>query len=380
MPPPASPVHPRLAGALVLLLAAVLLAGTACGRDRSRYLTATAERADLEATVSATGTLNPVRMIEVGTQTSGRIESIDVDFNSRVTKGQRVAKIDPANALVRVQKAQAGLQTARAQVERAQADLELKSEQLRRQKALHGQAVASDDRLDNAETVHRQARAQLAVDRAALERAEAELRDAEVNLGYTDIVSPVDGIVLKRSVNVGQTVAASFQTPTLFLIAENLTQMQVNADVSESDIGLVEAGQLARFRVDAYPERVFEGTVREVRNSPLSVQNVVTYDVVIDVSNEDLALRPGMTATVSLATASKEDVLTVPLRALRFRPDDLAVPRVAKGRALLWVPGENGRPESREVELGMRDDRAIEVRGGGVEAGDDVIVGYRRGL
>lgn len=356
----------------------MLLLVLGCGRDRSRFVTVTAERGSIEATVSATGTLNPVRMIEVGTQTSGRIEMIDVDFNSRVTKGQRVAKIDPANALIRVQKTKAGVLTAQAQVERAQADLELKAERLRRQRALHGQAVASKDRLDDAETVHRQAMAQLAVDRATLQRAQAELRDAEVNLGYTDIVSPVDGIVLKRSVNVGQTVAASFQTPTLFLIAENLTQMQVNTDVSESDIGLVEAGQAARFRVDAYPERSFEATVREVRNSPLSVQNVVTYDVVLDVRNEDLALRPGMTATVTLATADTQDVLTVPLRALRFRPDDVAIPGVAAGRALLWVPGADG-PESVEVELGMRDDRAIEVRGGELSAGDEVIVGYRRG-
>jgi len=189
----------------------------------------------------------------------------------------------------------------------------------------------------------------------------------------------VDGVVLKRSVNVGQTVAASFQTPTLFLIAEDLTKMQVNADVSESDIGMVHADQTVRFRVDAYPDRIFEGRVREVRNSPMSVQNVVTYDVVIDVANEDLVLRPGMTATVTLATATRSDILTVPLRALRFRPRKVAIPSPSgPGLATIWIQNGGQEPEAVQVETGLRDDSAIEVSSDRIADGDEIIIGYRR--
>jgi HlyD family secretion protein len=375
-------------GRPLLVAALTLLAGLfGCGREDAELLTAPVVRGALEATVTATGTLNPVHMVEVGTQTSGRIESIDVDYNSPVRQGQRVAKIDPANATIRVQKARAAVLSAQASVERADADLVLRREQLRRQSSLHEEALVTRDKLDLAEAAHAQSLAERSMRNASLVQARAELEDAEVNLGYTDIVSPVDGIVLSKNVNVGQTVAASFQTPTLFVIAQDLTQMQLNADVSESDIGRVREEQRVRFNVDAFPDRLFEGEVRQVRNSPTSVQNVVTYDVVIDVDNQDLALRPGMTATVTLVTGTRLDVLKLPLRALRFRPKPVGgrektakkVPdSSAPERVRVWRPGADGEPTPAWIETGLRNDEHVEVVGGDVSEGDEVVVGYRR--
>ncbi len=227
-----------------------------------------------------------------------------------------------------------------------------------------------------------QARADLALQQAEVQQAEAQLEEARVNLSYTDIVSPVDGVVVSRSVDVGQTVAASFQTPTLFLIAEDLTKMQVNTNVSESDIGVVREGQTSTFTVDAYPERTFSGAVIQVRNAPLNVQNVITYDVVIGADNSDLALRPGMTANVTLVTAERDDVLRVPAAALRFRPAtdvaDASKPApVEEPGAGVWVLA-NGRPRRVAVETGLADDRFVEVRGGTLAEGDLVIVAAER--
>ena len=365
----------------------VMAALSGCGQQEAELLTVLVERGDIEATVSATGTLNPVHMVEVGTRTSGRIESIDVDYNSLVQKGQRVAKIDSSNSLIRVQKARAAVLSAEAGVEQAMADLRLKRDQLERQRSLHTESLVTRDRFDLAETAHAQSLAEVSMKKASLAQAHAELEDAEVNLGYTDIISPVDGIVLSKNVNVGQTVAASFQTPTLFLIAQDLTQMQVNADVSESDIGQVREEQVARFSVDAYPDRVFEGRVRQVRNSPMSIQNVVTYDVVIDIDNGDLSLRPGMTATVTLITDTKMDVLKVPLRALRFRPRQTdPLERVAKRvgdsasahKSRLWTPDDEGLPSPVSIDTGVRNDEHVEVVSGEISEGDEVVIGYRR--
>ena len=345
------------------------------------YITAPVERGPIEATVTAMGSLNPVRTVEVGTYVSGRIERIDVDFNSRVTKGQVIAKIDPANYSVKVQQGRAKTATARARVQRAVADLRLKEKQLQRHRALLEQTVVSRDEFDAAKSAYAQAQAQLGIEEAGLGQAEAELEEARVNLNYTDIVSPVDGTVLSRDVNVGQTVAASFRTPTLFLIAHDLAEMQVNANVSESDIGSVREGQRASFEVDAYPDRVFGGDVTQVRNAPVSIQNVVTYDVVIEVENPDLVLKPGMTARVTVTTDRREDALRIPLRALRFRPDEEGVhPVGARARrsresSTLWVTNGAGEPRRVEVQTGIRDEEGIEIVSG-VRVGDDIIIGY----
>ena len=362
-----------------LAMGLTVMAGlVGCTDEAERFLVQPAQRGPIEATVSATGTLNPVHMVEVGTYASGRIESVDVDYNSPVTKGQLVAKIDPANALVRVQKARANVLSAQARLRGAGADLGLKKEQLRRQQALHAETTVSRDRFESAETAHAQASAQVEIERAQLAEREAELEDANVNLTHTEIRSPMDGVVLSKNVNVGQTVAASFQTPTLFLIAQDLAQMQVNSDVSESDIGQVGPGQLVRFSVDAFPERVFEGRVRQVRNAPISVQNVVTYDVVVDFDNSEMLLRPGMTATLSIVTAMRENVLKIPRRALRFRPRGERSAPSKENLRRIWVERDGGEAEALDLRVGLGDDEFVEISGAGLEEGDPIIVGYLR--
>ena len=235
--------------------------------------------------------------------------------------------------------------------------------------ALHD--YASKDAADNAKSVYEQAQAQVALDQAAIEQRQAELEAAQVNLGYTDIVSPVNGTVVSRNVTMGQTVAASFQTPTLFLIATDLTKMEVDTNVSESDIGAIKEGNAARFTVDAYPNRVFQGTVAQVRQSPQTVQNVVTYDVVVNVDNSDHALKPGMTASVQLITAERTNVVRVPDQALRYSPAGA----VAQDR--LWVL-RDGKPAPVAVVKGLDDDSNTEIVKGDIQPGDTVIVGEQR--
>lgn len=350
------------------------------------YVTETVERGPIERVVTATGTLNPVSTVQVGTYVSGPIQAIDVDFNSPVKKGQRVARIDPRPFQVKVKQAEANLINTRAKVDKDRADLELKKLTLDRNRDLLKEHLIAQNDLDTAKSNYDQALAQLALDAAAVKQADASLQEAQINLDYTDIISPVDGVVVSRNVDVGQTVAASFQTPTLFLIAQDLTKMQVDAAVSESDIGEVREGQAATFSVDAYPGKPFQGRVAQVRNAPTTVQNVVTYDVVIAVDNADLALKPGMTATVSVTTARREDVPRISLRALRFNPDrkPSATPevgaqvRVPKGPPTLWVLQPDGQVQNAEVTLGIRNDQYAELISGPVKIGDQLAVAFRR--
>lgn len=341
--------------------------------DSGKPITEAVDRGPIVAAVTATGTVNPVTTVQVGTYVSGPIREISADFNSPVRKGQRVAKIDPAPFQMRVQAAEAFLATARARARKSASDLELRRLQLERRTQLRAREAASLDDLDTARSAFQQAEAQLALDRAGVAQAEAALREANINLGYTDIVSPVDGVVVSRNVDVGQTVAASFQTPTLFLIAEDLTRMQVNADVSESDIGSVHGGQAADFSVDAYPGRTFRGHVSQVRNAPRKVQNVVTYDVVIGALNDDLALKPGMTATVTIRTDERPDAVRIPLRALRFDPPGAAPQSGASPGVWLVDPG--GALRRVEVRTGLRDERHAELLSGSLAPGDAVVVG-----
>ncbi|MCX8071958.1 MAG: efflux RND transporter periplasmic adaptor subunit [Candidatus Binatia bacterium] len=361
--------------------------GLACGvfaawrgwpREAARYYkTLHVDRGDITTSVTATGTVNPVTTVQVGTYVSGRIIAIDVDYNSPVKRNQRVAKIDPAPFETKVKKAEAALANARAQVEKDRADLTLKELTWKRYHELFERDLIARADLDQARTAYDQARAQLALSQAAVRQAEADLADAQINLWYTDILSPVDGIVVSRNVNVGQTVAASFQTPTLFLIADDLAKMQVDTAVSESDIGEIREGQQAFFTVDAYGARRFSGTVVQVRNSPTTVQNVVTYDVVVAVDNSDLALKPGMTATVTIVTGERQNVLRVPVRALRFNPSahaTVAQERTSTSTApRVWVL-RNGELAPVELELGLRNDTHAEVVRGDLQPGNQVVV------
>src|SRR5207244_5267640 len=308
------------AAALVAAAAAYHFLWPASGTAPASYVTTAVDRGPIEQTVNATGTVNPVSTVQVGTYVSGPIQAIDVNFNSPVKKGQRIAKIDPASFAVKVRGAEANLKNVQAKVEGDRADLKLKKLLFERNRVLLQRNLIAQNDLDTAEASYEQASAQLALDQAAVAQAQATLDEAQVNLRYTDILSPVDGVVVSVNVAVGQTVAASFQTPTLFLIAGDLTKMQVDTNVSESDVGRVREGQAATFTVDAYPGQPFHGTVAQVRNAPITVQNVVTYDVVVAVDNPGLALKPGMTANVSITTAKRDQALRIPVRALRFRP------------------------------------------------------------
>ena len=361
------------------------------------YVTARIERGTIARLVTATGTVNPVTTVQVGSYVSGPIKEIFVDFNSPVKKGQRVAQIDPRLFVVKVKQAEANLATARAQVEKDVADLNFKQSVHKRMRELFERNLVAKQEVETTERDYIQAQAQLQLDQARLEQAAAALEESRVNLDYTDIVSPVDGVVVSRNVNVGQTVAASFQTPVLFLIAQDLTKMQLNTNVSESDIGVVSEGQQAFFTVDAYPERKFWGAVTQVRNAPQTVQNVVTYDVVVSVDNDDLALKPGMTASLSMITAQRDNVLKMPLAALRFRPlttgkdgktQDREAPRSPtaavssgeqKGEAArrVWKQTDKKEIVVVPVRIGISDETAAELLDSALQEGDEVVIGVR---
>ena len=279
--------------------------------DALDYQTAAVARGDLTNVVTATGALNPVKNVLVGCQVSGRISQLYVDFNSSVTQGQVIAEIDPSTYQVAVSQATADLANA-------QANLELQQVQARRSSNLFTNNLISSSDYDTVIATLHEAEAMVQIKRASLD-------NAIVNLGYCKILSPVDGVVISRAVDVGQTVASSFNTPTLFQIANDLTKMQIDTSVAEADIGGVQEGQDVTFQVDAYPYRTFYGTVVQVRNAPTNANNVVTYDTVIGVTNTDYRLKPGMTANVSIIIARRENVLLIPNAALRFRPPDGAV-------------------------------------------------------
>jgi HlyD family secretion protein len=275
------------------------------------YQTAAVTRGDLTNVVTATGALNPVKNVLVGCQVSGRISKLYVDYNSPVTKDQVIAEIDPSTYQVAVLQATADLANARA-------NLELQQVQARRSSDLFTNNLISGSDYDTVIATLHEAEAMVQIKQASLD-------NANVNLGYCKILSPVDGVVISRSVDVGQTVASSFNTPTLFQIANDLTKMQIDTSVAEADIGGVQEGQDVTFQVDAYPYRTFYGTVVQVRNAPTNANNVVTYDTVIGVTNTDYRLKPGMTANVSIIIARRENALLIPNAALRFRPSDGAV-------------------------------------------------------
>jgi HlyD family secretion protein len=379
-----------VAASLVIVLVALIYWWWSGDQRQDGYVTEAVSRGAIAAVVSATGTLNPVKSVQVGTYVSGPIKQLYADFNSAVKEGQLVAKIDPRPFQVKVLEAEANLANARAKVEKDRADLEFKKLTLGRNRELLAKNLIAQNDLDTAKSNYDQAVAQIALDQAAVQQADASLQESRINLAYTDITSPVDGVVVSRNVDVGQTVAASFQTPTLFLIAQDLTKMQVDTNVSESDIGTIRVGQPATFTVDAYPGKVFHGTVAQVRNAPITVQNVVTYDVVIAVDNPDLELKPGMTATVSVITAERDDVVRIPLRAVRFNPDRKpsvegtpaaggnARQTLRRGESSVWVVESTNKLRKVEVELGVRDDQYAEVLSEQPQAGEQLAVAFQR--
>ncbi len=368
---------------LAALVAAFWLYQRNASGETPPYRLVSVERADLEAAVSATGSLSAVTTVQVGTQVSGQIEAIFVDFNDRVKKGQLIARIDPTLQRQTVRDAQAGLERNHAELEQAQREFD-------RNRQLFDRKVLTEIEFNNAKYA-------LAVARANVKSAQVTLDRARQNLAYTEIYAPIDGIVVERNVNVGQTVAASLNTPQLFLIANDLAQMQILASVDESDIGMIRQQQPVRFTVQAYPNDTFSGTVQQVRLQSTTQENVVNYTVVVAVQNRQGKLLPGMTATVEFITGSAQDVLVVPNAALRFRPTQEmfaalrasgaaaqrggSQPREARERrrpadgAMLWTYGEDGQLGRVRVRTGLSDGQRTQVEGDGVREGLRVIVG-----
>jgi HlyD family secretion protein len=304
----------------------------------SRYVTATIERGAITQTVSANGTLNPVTLVNVGSQVSGMVRKIYADFNDHVKAGQILLELDPALIQAQLQQSMANMENARATLELAQANEA-------RTRGLFAQEYVTRQELDQSVQLLKSARAQLAV-------YEAQASRDRTNMTYTVIRSPVSGVVVSREVNTGQTVAASFQTPTLFKIAENLSKMQIDTNYAEADVGSIHVGQQVNFRVDAFPNRSFRGLVHQVRLNPTTLQNVVTYNVVVAVDNADQSLMPGMTAYVNIIIAQRKDILTVANAALRFRPAD-AAKSADKSRSA--DKPQEGRPEGRKDERNKVD-------------------------
>ncbi len=392
-----------------ILIMSVLAVGLAIGgyvffngerKAPVRYRSAAVERGPVISLVTATGTINPVVSVQVGTQVSGMIKSLHADFNSVVKAGDIVAVIDPEPLRARRDQAASNLDMSKANVARARTDLAQRKRELDRVKSLVAQEFVSQSDVDVATTNFQAAEAQMNVAGAQVKQAEAALNAVELELKYTVIRSPVNGIVVARNVEVGQTIAASFATPNLFLIALDLTKMQVDTNVSESDIGGITEGKEATFTVDAYPGYPFSGTIRQVRLSPINVQNVVTYNVVVSVDNQDLRLKPGMTANVSIVVAQRDAVLKVPNAALRFTPQTVGqVDRTAGGKPVqgkgaeqtagaskgamapsrtVWKLGPSGELEPIRVQTGISDGLATEIVSEELPEGALVVVGIER--
>jgi HlyD family secretion protein len=355
----------------LLLVVAALAAGAwqwnAQRATNDRYRTAAVTRADVTQSVSANGTLNPVVLVNVGTQVSGTVKKLYVDFNDHVKAGQVLLELDPALLKAQVNQDQANLANAKATLELALANEA-------RNQALWAQDSVAKQVLDTAVQARKSAEAQVA-------QAQATLAKDQTNLDYSVIRSPVSGVVVNRNVDLGQTVAASFQTPTLFQIAQDLSKMQIDSSFAEADIGSIKVGQPVQFTVDAFPDRTFKATVRQVRLNATTQQNVVTYDVVVGVDNPDQILMPGMTAYVNVQVASVKEALVVPNAALRFRPS--AASETARAKALERSEGRTGtvyvldagRPRAVAVRPGISDGRVTEIAGAGLRAGELVIVG-----
>ncbi|WP_455759521.1 efflux RND transporter periplasmic adaptor subunit [Cloacibacillus evryensis] len=354
-----------------------------------QYKTVPVVRSDLRSTIQATGTLNPVETVDVGTQISGTIKELYFDYNSRVKQGQLIAIMDSATQSAEVAQAQATVASAQADVLNAQAALDVAAKDLARTRELAKRDLIAKADVDADTSTWLKAKANLAAAEAKVAQYRATLEKSRINLNYTRIYSPVDGVVVAKNVEEGQTVAASYQTPSIAEIARDLTQMQVEVNVDEADIGGVHEGQPATFNVDTYPTLNFEGKVTQVRLSPETTDNVVTYTVIVKVQNPDGKLLPGMTANVSLILENRDDVLVVPNSAFRFKPSngqssgEMGPPGPGGGhkqnvaevtKPALYTLDKKKKPVRIEVEKGITDGQNTEIISG-VEEGERVITG-----
>jgi HlyD family secretion protein len=400
---------------VVILFVLVAAAYRSWGREETvRYTTGAVDRGDVVEVVGATGTLEAVTTVQIGSQVSGTIQDLYADFNSKVKKGEVVARLDPSLFEARLGQARANLLAAQANVDRARATASDMHQKYERATELAEQKLLPATDLETAKANDQGAVAQLKASEAAETQAQASVNQAELDLSHTVIATPIDGVVISRNVDVGQTVAASFQAPVLFVIANDLAQMQVNAAVDEADVGRVREGQEATFRVDAYPEREFQGRVVQVRLNPTTESNVVSYNTIVTVDNQELLLRPGMTATVSIVVRKATNALRLPAAALRFRPEGFepasqtarafsgagrgggteaggawrdagasgegghpAGPGGGRGKGrptTVFVPDGKGQAQAVEVRVGVSDGQFVELRDG-LDEGAAVITG-----
>lgn len=352
-------------GAVVLIALVVWLLSGGKKEQKVSFETTKVERQNISTSITATGTIEPVTSVTVGTQVSGIVSKLFVDYNSVVKKGQVIAELDKTNLI-------SELNTAKANLASAQSTLDYELANYNRYKTLFDKGLVSADEYENAKLNYEKAR-------QSVNSSRENVQKAQTNLGYATITSPIDGVVLSKSVEEGQTVAASFNTPELFTIAQDLTDMRVIADIDEADIGGVKEGQRVSFSVDAFPDDAFEGTVTQVRQQATTESNVVTYEVVISAPNKDLKLKPGLTANVTIFTLEKNDVLTVPSRALRFTPNEALLDKDQQiedcdGQHKLWTL-EGNTFKAHKVEIGTTNGVLTEIVGG-INEGTEVVADF----
>ena len=349
--------------AAILLAAAII---TGCSSEQKvTYNSVPAQRQDITTSITATGTIEPVTEVEVGTQVSGIIDKIYVDYNSEVKRGQIIAELDKTNLLSKLASAQSNLSNAKS-------DLAYQTANFKRYQTLYDKGLVSTNDYENAKLTYDKATQTVRVQQQAVQ-------EAQTNLGYATITAPIDGVVLAKKVEEGQTVASSMTTPTLFIIAQDLTDMRVIADIDEADIGGVKEGQRVSFTVDAFPDDTFEGEVTQVRQQATTTSNVVTYAVVISARNDDLKLKPGLTANVTIYTMEKKDVLSVPTKALRFAPNEAIMTDSEKIEDVessnkVWTK-EGDTFKAHAVEIGVTNGTLTEIMSG-ISEGTDVLTDF----
>jgi HlyD family secretion protein len=409
-------------GIIILIVAAGIVFGFTYFRRNNNngplYELTAVDKGTVTALVDTTGTLNPVTIVDIGSQVSAKIEKIYVDFNSQVKAGQVLAELEQLNFQTKVQQNEANYSSSVAALEKSKVTLENAKKKHDRAKSLFEKELLSYEEFETTEVQYFSAKADLQSSEARLEQAKAQLDTSKVDLTYTIIKSPIDGVVINRAVNVGQTVAASLQAPVLFQVANDLTKMQVECSVDEADIGRVKEGQTALFTVDAFPDDRFAGIVKQVRYSPEVIQNVVTYTTIVDVVNPDMKLRPGMTATISIVVGEAKNALRVPNSALRFQPSaevmqalfeemrrEMQAKRAQAGeeegqqekkrlqgnfqmgqgtrgtgsrmrdRARVWTMDETGKLKMVFIRTGVTDNTYTEIVGGDIKEGQEIITG-----
>lgn len=361
---------------ILISIIAVIWAAVAIGKNlqgQNKYKLSPVERKTIVQTVEASGTINAVNTVTVGSQVSGMIKNIYVDYNSKVKKGQLLAQIDPSLFQAQVNQARGSLNAAMANYQKTKSTLIYDEANYKRYKELYKKNYVSKNDMELAQATYRADSAALNANSANIQNTRATLQNNLTNLKYTRIISPIDGVIVSRAVEVGQTVAASFQTPTLFTVAQDLTKMHIEVSVSEADIGKVKEGQRAEYTLDGYPNETFVGTVTQVRLASTTVSNVVTYTVVVGVDNKKNILKPGMTANVAIITGKKDNVLCVDNAAMRFTPKEITGGKKFDKQGI-WVLRHN-KPQRININTGITDSDYTEVISNEIKDGDSVIIG-----